>query len=182
MEAGGCTEPAEDNMGPDAFYVEEAQATLAHIQELGLGELADRLLAMSPGTQTVLPVPVTNKKKSDLMSTLNLTKSVKDENLSQKKHEVTSILKRRSSDQNFIVQGSSMTSLHDDCYDVQSEGSGSQGGYSERSEISDELNGKRKKYDSNDEESETDDYAVDFEMLFNFNYTYCLFVIRTVVK
>lgn len=82
---------------------------------------------------------------------------------SPKKNEVTSILKRRSSDQNFVMQYSSMTSLHDDSYDGQSEESGSQGGYSERSEVSDDSrrNFRRGvKFDSNDEDSETDEYGV----------------------
>ncbi|KAJ8939448.1 hypothetical protein NQ318_023074 [Aromia moschata] len=76
-----------------------------------------------------------------------------------KKSEVTSILKRRSSDQNFVMQYNSMSSLHDDSFDDQSEGSGSQGGYSERSEISDESrrNFRRgPRYDSNEEDSEED--------------------------
>lgn len=78
-----------------------------------------------------------------------------------KKNEVTSILKRRSTDQNF-VQYNSNTSLPDDSFDGQSEGSGSQGGYSERSEISDDSrrNFRRVKYDSNEEDSETNDYIV----------------------
>lgn len=74
MEAGGCTEPAEDNMGPDAFYVEEAQATLAHIQELGLSELAERILSMDSSSQVIMPMPQTNKRKSDFIN-LNFSKS-----------------------------------------------------------------------------------------------------------
>ncbi|KAJ8932888.1 hypothetical protein NQ314_014369 [Rhamnusium bicolor] len=81
---------------------------------------------------------------------------------SPKKNEVTSILKRRSSDQNFVMQYNSMTSLQDESYDGLSEESGSQGGYSERSEISDDSKRNFKKgvkYDSNDD-SETDEYGV----------------------
>lgn len=74
MEAGGCTEPPEENMGPDAFYVEEAQATLAHIQELGLSELADRFLSMNPGPQISVPIPEGNKKRGDFIN-LNFSKN-----------------------------------------------------------------------------------------------------------
>lgn len=74
MEAGGCTEAPEENSGPDAFYVEEAQATLAHIQELGLSECADRFLSMNPGTQVVLPQPQSNKRKSEFIN-LNFSKT-----------------------------------------------------------------------------------------------------------
>lgn len=79
---------------------------------------------------------------------------------SSKKNEVTSILKRRSTDQqNNITQYSSNNSLQDDSYDGQSEESGSQGGYSEISDDS-RRNVRRSKYDSNDEESEGDDCGV----------------------
>lgn len=74
MEAGGCTEAPEENSGPDAFYVEEAQATLAHIQELGLSECADRFLCMNPGTQVILPQPQMNKRKSEFIN-LNFSKT-----------------------------------------------------------------------------------------------------------
>lgn len=68
MEAGGCTEPAEDKMGPDAFYVEEVQATLSHIQELGIPDLVERWLATHPGQQVTIPEPPNGKKKSDFLS------------------------------------------------------------------------------------------------------------------
>lgn len=77
-----------------------------------------------------------------------------------KKNEVTSILKRRSTDhQSNVQQYSSNTSLQDDTYDAQSEESGSQGGYSEISDDS-KRNFRRTKYDSNDEDSEVDDFGV----------------------
>lgn len=76
--------------------------------------------------------------------------------------EVTSILKRRSSDQALLSQHStSMYSLQDD-----SEDTASQGGYSERSEVSDEpvvgrraIREKGGFYESDEEESD-DDYGV----------------------
>lgn len=160
MEAGGCTEPPEENMGPDAFYVEEAQATLAHIQELGLGELAERLLSLDPHPQIARPLPQNNKKKGDFIN-LNFSKagvSGKDTSILPKKNEVTSILKKRSSDINFIAPSNSSNSLQDDSYDGQSEGSGSQGGYSEISDDS-RKNFRKDKYDSNEEESDTDEYG-----------------------
>lgn len=83
----------------------------------------------------------------------------------QKKTEITSILKRRNSDQ---VMGSSSTNIAscDDAYDQYSEDSTSQGGYSEKSEVSEEqgygrFNSKDKNcYDSEEEESDEDDYGV----------------------
>lgn len=72
MEAGGATEPPEDNMGPDAFYVEEAQATLAHVQELGLGVVAERYLSANGGFQLAPPLPPVNKKKSDFIGEAKL--------------------------------------------------------------------------------------------------------------
>lgn len=67
MEAGGATEPAENDMGPDAFYVEEVQATLAHIQELGLSIVAERVLLSNGGFQIATPLPPPNKKKNDFI-------------------------------------------------------------------------------------------------------------------
>ncbi|EEZ98662.1 protein inturned [Tribolium castaneum] len=110
MEAGGCTEPAEDNMGPDAFYVEEAQATLAHIQELGIPELADRWISTNPGPQVTIPETCT-KRKSDFLDTLSKSVSQHKEG---RKPEVTSILKRRNSDQNVTNSSSFFLDDHSD--------------------------------------------------------------------
>ncbi|CAH0559223.1 unnamed protein product [Brassicogethes aeneus] len=154
MEAGGCTEPPEENMGPDAFYVEEAQATLAHIQELGLPELADRLLSLNPGFQVASPVPLSNKRKNEFIGSISLSKSATGLKESPRKNEVTSILKRRSSDQNFVLPYNSSTSLHDDCY---SEDSGSQECCSE---ISDEsgARSRRSKCEYDEDLSDNDDF------------------------
>ncbi|CAH1183286.1 unnamed protein product [Phaedon cochleariae] len=165
MEAGGCTEPPEGNSGPDAFYVEEAQATLAHIQELGLGELCDRLLAIGPHAQVARPLPPTGRNKGDFMS-LGFSKggvgTVKDSSsIISKKSEVTSILKKRLSDQNFVAPSSSSNSLQDDSFDGQSEGSGS---HSEISDDSRQNSKRRSKYDSNEDESETDEYGEGSQM------------------
>lgn len=142
MEAGGCTEPAEENMGPDAFYVEEAQATLAHIQELGLPELAQRLISSNPGPQVTIPESCI-RKKSDFV---NFTKTKE-----LKKIEVTSILKRRYSEQ-LTGTNSTIFSLVDE---VHSEDSSSQ--------LSDDVRKvEKKKYDSNEEDSEGDEYGVVF--------------------
>lgn len=68
MEAGGCTEPAEDNMGPDAFYVEEAQATLAHLQDIGISNLADHWIANNPGLGLQVAIPeIPIKRKTDFL-------------------------------------------------------------------------------------------------------------------
>ncbi|CAG9860502.1 unnamed protein product [Phyllotreta striolata] len=158
MEAGGCTEPAEGNMGPDAFYVEEAQATLAHFQELGLSELAERLLTLEPHPQIIKPFPQYNKRRSDLLNFSRTgSSSIKDLTNLPKKSEVTSILKKRSVDMNVIPQLS--LNSQEDSLDGQSEESGSQGGYSEISDDSRRNFKKDLKYDSFDEESDTDEYG-----------------------
>lgn len=160
MEAGGATEPPEDNMGPDAFYVEEAQATLSHIQALGLSVVADRCLMANGGFQVAPPLPLLSKKKNDFIGSLGFAKSNmpqahKESASNPKKGEVISILKRRCSEQNVL------NTAHDESYDAYSEESGSQC-YSEgMSEISDESSGRNRKskYDSNDEESDLDDFG-----------------------
>ncbi|XP_050305773.1 protein inturned [Anthonomus grandis grandis] len=161
MEAGGATEPPEENMGPDAFYVEEAQATLAHVQELGLSIVAERFLASNGGFQIATPLPVLKGKKSDFIGSLGFSKlnapqaSNKESTSNPKKNEVTSILKRRSSEQNVF------NPVQDDAYDAYSEGSENQSYNESMSEISDESSSrnKRVKSDSNDEDSDFDDYA-----------------------
>lgn len=163
MEAGGATEPPEDNMGPDAFYVEEAQATLAHVQELGLSIVAERFLIANGGFQIATPMPPINKKKSDFIGSLGFAKnnapqthSSKESTSGAKKNEVISILKRRSSEQNVL------NASHEDSYDAYSEGSGSQSFSEALSEMSDESSSRNRKlkYDSNDEDSDFDDYGV----------------------
>ncbi|KAL1491563.1 hypothetical protein ABEB36_012140 [Hypothenemus hampei] len=155
MEAGGATEPPEDNMGPDAFYVEEVQATLAHIQELGLNIVAERILTSNGGYAIANPMPQINKKKD--WKGMGFTKTNLPQNSSKectsgtKKNEVISILKRRNSEQNV---------LNEEPYEAYSEGSESQC-YSEAlSEISDESSSRNPnlRYDSNDEDSDFDDY------------------------
>ncbi|XP_019754086.1 protein inturned isoform X1 [Dendroctonus ponderosae] len=153
MEAGGATEPSEENMGPDAFYVEEAQATLAHVQALGLGVVAERFLAANGGFQLAAPLPPVNKKKSDFIGSLGFSKSsptqsqLKDPSVpAAKKSEVISILKRRSSDQNVLA------APHEDAFDAYSEASSQS--------FSDESLSRNRnlKYDS-EEDSDFDDYG-----------------------
>lgn len=145
MEAGGCTEPAESGLGPDAFYVEEAQATLAHLQELGVSELAAKWIRTNPGTQIQLPqIPPPNTRRTDFLttltgkpSTLNLTTS--QPNLAATKkptQEVTSILKRRGSDMQAQRNQQQLADGGNNSEILQSDDSVSQGGYSE---LSDEL-------------------------------------------
>lgn len=172
MEAGGCTEPPEKNRPPEAFYIEEAQATLSHVIELGLPELAERWLSANPGAQTTVPEVPQSKRRADILGTLTKSISPSQREISAstiKKVEVTSILKRRSSDLAMLPHSTSMYSLPDD-----SEDSASQGGYSERSEVSDEpVIGRRAirektGYYESDEEDSDDDYGVQFNYgLFN---------------
>ncbi|XP_030767926.1 protein inturned [Sitophilus oryzae] len=153
MEAGGCTEPPEENMGPDAFYVEEAQATLAHVQELGLSVVAQRCLLANGGYEVAAPTPSPNKRKNDFIGALNFSKPtspmvLRDSPGSTKKNEVTSILKRRNVEQHLSQE---------EAYDLYSEESGSQA-YSETSDDSGSRR-TRQKYDSNDEESDLDEFG-----------------------
>ncbi|XP_066263056.1 protein inturned [Euwallacea similis] len=155
MEAGGATEPPEENMGPDAFYVEEVQATLAHVQELGLSIVAERMLIANGGFMVATPMPPLSKKKTDFMGfnkSISPQTSNKDAGIAAKKNEVISILKRRSSEQNILN-----TTANEDTFDAYSEGSESQS-YSEMSDESSSRN-RKFKYDSNDEESDFDEYG-----------------------
>ncbi|KAK5650403.1 hypothetical protein RI129_001432 [Pyrocoelia pectoralis] len=168
MEAGGCTESAEDNMAPDAFYVEEVQATLAHLQDIGISNLASRWITENFGSQVIVPeFPI--KRKTDFLSNIsfvksNLSSSPKDIGIQiQKKPEITSILKRRSSDHGPLFS-SSLLSLVDDNVEIQSEDSSSQGGYSDKGDVSDEpVLGRRairekKSMECCDDESDIEDY------------------------
>ncbi|XP_045482988.1 protein inturned [Harmonia axyridis] len=169
MEAGGCTEAPEENAAPEPFYVEEVQATLSHIQELGIPELADRFLNMNPGTQVTLPMaPTTNKK---ILDVLNFVKPqpghFRDSYLTTRKQEVTSILKKRGNDQSQIYTSS--YSLTEDTYDVCSEDSGSQGCGSEFSDdpVVGQKAQRRNRYDSNSEESDSEETADGSQMSSN---------------
>lgn len=161
MEAGGCTEPPEENTPPDAFYVEEAEATLSHIQELGIPELADRCLSISQ--QSVISEIPTTKRKPNLLSAFTRSPTQNRESSASpimKKSEVTSILKRRASDQ---MLSSSMFSLPDDGYDMQSEDSMSQGGVSEKSDepvMGRRVLRERGGYQGSDNEESDDDCGV----------------------
>ncbi|XP_022920612.1 protein inturned [Onthophagus taurus] len=155
MEAGGCTEPPEDNMGPDAFYVEEVEATLSHIQELGVQEFAERWLKKNTSS-TLFGDGVSDERKSDY-----LFGKLKP---NQKKTEVTSILKRRASDLGLSQTGSVFSLSQEDEF---SEDSVSQdASYSERSELSDEpvvigrraVREKRTNFYDDNGDSDVDDY------------------------
>ncbi|KAF5301487.1 hypothetical protein FQR65_LT08790 [Abscondita terminalis] len=167
MEAGGCTEDPEDHMGPDPFYVEEVQATLAHLQDIGISNLASRWISNNYGSQVTIPeIPI--RRKMDFLSNISFVKTNSPNAqkevgiLNQKKPEITSILKRRSSDHGQLFS-SSLISLTDDNVDVQSEDSSSQGGYSDRGDFVDEpVLGRRaireKRMESYDDESDIEDY------------------------
>ncbi|XP_044761022.1 protein inturned isoform X2 [Coccinella septempunctata] len=163
MEAGGCTEAPEENAAPEPFYVEEVQATLSHIQELGIPELADRFLNMNPGPQVTLPMAPSNKKKLDVLNFVKPQPShSRDSYLTSKKQEVTSILKKRGNDQSQVYTAHS---LLEDTYDVCSEDSGSQGCGSEFSD--DQRAQRRHRYDSNSEESDSEENADGSQMSSN---------------
>ncbi|KAK4883073.1 hypothetical protein RN001_006392 [Aquatica leii] len=168
MEAGGCTEDPEDHMGPDPFYVEEVQATLAHLQDIGISSLASRWMSNHFDSQVTVPeIPI--RRKMDFLSNIsfvksNLPNSQKEVGVqNQKKPEITSILKRRSSDHGPLFS-SSLVSLTDDNVDIQSEDSSSQGGYSDRGDFIDEpVLGRRairekRHMELYDDESDIEDY------------------------
>lgn len=95
MEAGGCTSPPEENQSPDVFYVEEAQETLHHIQNMGISALADKWLSLNSRPQIAVVDTTANKpnKKNDFFT---FAKSTSPTPAPSKKTEITSILKHRS--------------------------------------------------------------------------------------
>ncbi|XP_033222182.1 protein inturned isoform X3 [Belonocnema kinseyi] len=55
LESGGCTAKLEEKIGPDVFYVEEAQETLKHIQKIGISTLVEKWILANARPEVILP-------------------------------------------------------------------------------------------------------------------------------
>lgn len=107
-----------DAIGPDVFYVEEAQETLKHIQKIGVTTLAAKWIASNTRPEVITyEDPVSVKPSSSITENLlGLIKSTDVQNLTaksshslssiKKTQEIPSILKKRSTEECPVVLGS----------------------------------------------------------------------------
>ncbi|XP_029659336.1 protein inturned isoform X2 [Formica exsecta] len=117
LESGGCTAKYNDAIGPDVFYVEEAQETLKHIQKIGITILASKWIT-SNARPEVIPYEEHAMTKVSSSITENLLGLIKlsdaqivppkqNVNPTNKKlQELPSILKKRSSEDSPMISGS----------------------------------------------------------------------------
>ncbi|KOX74168.1 Protein inturned [Melipona quadrifasciata] len=180
LESGGCTAKCSETIGPDIFYVEEAQETLKHIQKIGVTTLAAKWIASNTRPEVIAyedPVPV--KASSSITENLfGLIKSTDVQNLSvkpthtsnsnKKSQEIPSILKKRNTEECPMVL-ESIYSLHTS-EDSLSQGTG---GISEISDEAMPILGRRATREkivsrsrySDDSDSDLDIYKNDCQIL-----------------
>ncbi|EFN82858.1 PDZ domain-containing protein 6 [Harpegnathos saltator] len=180
LESGGCTAKYNDAIGPDVFYVEEAQETLKHIQKIGVTTLASKWI-MSNTRPEVIPYEEHIMTKSSSSITENLFSLIKSSDAqtaiskqnfnpatNKKPQELPSILKKRSPEESPMISGS--------VYSLQtSEDSLSQGtgGISEMSDEAMPILGRRATREkinstsrySDDSDSDIDIYKNDSHVL-----------------
>lgn len=103
-----------DAIGPDVFYVEEAQETLKHIQKIGVTILASKWIT-SNARPEVIPYEEHATTKTSSSITENLLGLIKSSDVppkqnvnptNKKPQELPSILKKRSPDDNTMISGS----------------------------------------------------------------------------
>ncbi|XP_017889125.1 protein inturned [Ceratina calcarata] len=180
LESGGCTAKCSEIIGPDIFYVEEAQETLKHIQKIGVTTLAAKWIESNTRPEVIsYEDPVFVKSSSSITENLlGLIKSTDAQNSNiksslmlssnKKTQEIPSILKKRDVEECPVALGS-VYSLHTS-EDSLSQGTGG------ISEISDEalpILGRRatrekivsKSRYSDDSDSDIDVYKNDCRML-----------------
>ncbi|XP_011694656.1 PREDICTED: protein inturned [Wasmannia auropunctata] len=116
LESGGCTAKYNDAIGPDVFYVEEAQETLKHIQKIGVTVLASKWITSNTRPE-VIPFEEHTTTKASSSITENLFGLIKSSDaqtvsskqnvssISKKPQELPSILKKRS-EENPVISGS----------------------------------------------------------------------------
>uniref|UniRef100_A0A1B6CYB8 Protein inturned n=1 Tax=Clastoptera arizonana TaxID=38151 RepID=A0A1B6CYB8_9HEMI len=133
LESGGCTVKVEGNPGPDILYVEQAQATLQHIKEIGALAIAEKWILLNPRPQ-VISIDSQNKiyskqaNESSLLtsrSSENSPLTQRSPNSSHKKSlEVTSILKHRQSPDSILL-ASSLSGMYETSEDSASQATSS---------------------------------------------------------
>lgn len=103
-------------IGPNIFYVEEAQETLKHIQKIGVTTLAAKWIASNTRPEVITYEDVPIKSSSITENLLGLIKSTDVQNISIKSshttnsnkrpQEIPSILKKRNIEEFPVVLGS----------------------------------------------------------------------------
>lgn len=107
-----------DAIGPDVFYVEEAQETLKHIQKIGVTILASKWIT-SNARPEVIPYEEHTTTKASSSITENLLGLIKSSDaqivspkqnvnptINKKPQELPSILKKRSPEESPMISGS----------------------------------------------------------------------------
>lgn len=106
-----------DAIGPDVFYVEEAQETLKHIQKIGVTILASKWI-ISNTRPEVIPYEEHTTTKASSSITENLLGLIKSSDAqiaspkqnvnptAKKPQELPSILKKRSPEESPMISGS----------------------------------------------------------------------------
>ncbi|KAG6797320.1 protein inturned [Apis mellifera caucasica] len=178
LESGGCTAKCNEIIGPDIFYVEEAQETLKHIQKIGVTTLAAKWIASNTRPEVITYEDVPIKSSSITENLLGLIKSTDVQSVSikpshatnsnKRPQEIPSILKKRNIEEFPVVLGS-VYSLHTS-EDSLSQGTG---GISEISDEAMPILGRRatrekivsKSRYSDDSDSDIDVYKNNCQML-----------------
>ncbi|CAL7946624.1 unnamed protein product [Xylocopa violacea] len=180
LESGGCTAKCSETIGPDIFYVEEAQETLKHIQKIGVTTLAAKWIASNTRPEVIAYEGSVSVKSSSSITEniLGLIKSTDVQNSAvkslhtlsgnKKTQEIPSILKKRNTEECPVTLGS-VYSLHTS-EDSLSQGTG---GISEISDEAMPILGRRatrekiisKSRYSDDSDSDIDVYKNDCRIL-----------------
>ncbi|XP_071571917.1 protein inturned isoform X1 [Temnothorax nylanderi] len=118
LESGGCTAKYNDAIGPDVFYVEEAQETLKHVQKIGVTVLASKWITSNTRPEVITYEEHTTTKASSSI-TENLFGLIKSSDaqtvpskqnvnstINKKPQELPSILKKRSPEESPVISGS----------------------------------------------------------------------------
>lgn len=109
----------DDAIGPDVFYVEEAQETLKHIQKIGVTILASKWITSNTRPE-VIPYEEQATTKPSSSITENLFGLIKSSDaqtvpskaqninstINKKPQELPSILKKRSPEESPVISGS----------------------------------------------------------------------------
>lgn len=114
-----------DAIGPDVFYVEEAQETLKHVQKIGVTTLASKWIVSNTRPE-VIPYEEHTTTKPSSSITENLFGLIKSSDaqtaaskpninpaINKKSQELPSILKKRSLEESPMISGSGESQSQD---------------------------------------------------------------------
>lgn len=118
LESGGCTTKYSSTIGPDVFYVEEAQETLKHMQKIGITTLASKWITSNARPEVIQYEEHTTTKPSSSL-TENLFGLIKSSDaqaatskpsvnpiVNKKSQESPSISKKRGPEESPMISGS----------------------------------------------------------------------------